>query len=69
MICGNCGCDDEFEFMIDPHGRDITQDESEFLPEVYITCRNCSTLHSLSDNAELKQPQSIKSAGTNKDGI
>lgn len=54
IICGNCGCNDDFEFKIDPEGHDITQTEPEFEPAVWISCRNCATLHDLSDNAELK---------------
>lgn len=53
MICGNCGCNDDFKFTIDPKGHDITKDVPEFEPAVYISCRNCGTLHDLSDNATL----------------
>lgn len=49
IICGNCGCNDMFQFEIDPKGHDITQDEVAFKPAVFITCGNCSTLHDLSD--------------------
>jgi hypothetical protein len=38
IICGNCGCNDEFIFEIDPEGHDVTQDTPEFKPAVYITC-------------------------------
>lgn len=53
IICGNCGCNDMFSFIIDPKGRDITIEEEAYLPEVFIICGNCSTLHSLTDNAIL----------------
>lgn len=44
IICGNCGCGDEFEFYIDPEGNDYG-DRQE--PSVSIVCKNCSTIHSL----------------------
>ena len=53
MICGNCGCNDEFEYETF-----YQPDDDDRLPDslrVTITCRNCSTIHSLEDNAkELK---------------
>jgi hypothetical protein len=49
IICGNCGCNDDFKFAIDSEGIDMGD---YFIPEVYIKCDNCSTSHSLSDNAE-----------------
>lgn len=49
IICGNCGCNDEFRFVIDPQGHDISDTETKFKPAVYITCNNCSTLHDLSE--------------------
>lgn len=53
MICGNCGCNDMFEFEIDPKGHDISDDEIKFEPAIRIKCKNCSTIHDLSNNAEL----------------
>lgn len=44
IICGNCGCNDEFTFHIDPKGNDYGD---RFEPSVVIVCHNCSTLHSL----------------------
>jgi hypothetical protein len=49
IICGNCGCNDEFEFHIDPKGHDVTLLEPEFKPAIFIVCNNCDTLHDLSD--------------------
>jgi len=49
IICGNCGCNDEFEWKIVDTGRDISEGEENYLSEVYITCKNCATLHSLSN--------------------
>jgi uncharacterized Zn finger protein len=49
VICGNCGCNDEFRFEIVPEGHDVTDTEPKFEPAVWIWCDNCSTLHNLSD--------------------
>lgn len=57
IICGNCGCNNEFKFEIDHQGRDVSDEETKFEPEVYISCGNCSTSHSLSDNAEMRERQ------------
>ncbi len=54
VICGNCGCNDEFEFQIDPKGHDVSGTETKFLPAVFIKCRNCSTIHDLSDTIQEK---------------
>ena len=51
IICGNCGCADMFEFSYEKDGRDYGDYN---LDEVYVYCKNCSTVHSLSDNAKLK---------------
>ena len=50
LICGNCGCPDEWKWQHVPKekvGDDVMQDE-----DVFLTCCNCSTLHSLNDNAK-----------------
>lgn len=52
VICGNCGCNDMFEYQIDPKGQDFGD---HFKPSVRITCRNCATIHSLEDNAKEKE--------------
>lgn len=46
IICGNCGCPDEFTFEIDEDGHDCG---GEYKPAVFITCHNCGSLHDLSD--------------------
>ena len=51
IICGNCGCSDEFEYkavdrLIDDEG-DLTDSV-----RVSIACKNCSTIHALEDNAK-----------------
>lgn len=53
IICGNCG-GTEFYFRIDPQGHDITKEEEEYEPAVFISCENCSTLHDLDDTVPMK---------------
>ena len=50
MICGNCGCNDDFEHEVKERLNDVTE---EMETEIIIWCRNCSTLHNLRDNSEL----------------
>ncbi len=47
LICGNCGCNDEWTWEHMPK-------EVAFLEvdDVYIRCNNCSALHSINDNAK-----------------
>jgi len=52
IICGNCGCSDEFIFYIDPKGNDYG---SYFTAAVRIVCNNCSTIHSLDDTVKEKE--------------
>ena len=47
IICGNCGCSDEFKFNIEKNGIDMTDTETKFFDAVHINCGNCGTLHSL----------------------
>ena len=50
IICGNCGCNDNFEY----NTRDALIDDEGKLSssvEVSIICLNCSTIHGLEDNA------------------
>lgn len=52
LICGNCGCNSEWEWKHVPKevaNGDVLVDE-----DVTLTCRNCATNHSLNDNAKLK---------------
>jgi uncharacterized Zn finger protein len=50
MICGNCGCNNDFEHRVKEELNDITD---EMQTTVYIFCRNCSTLHNLENNSKL----------------
>lgn len=52
VICGNCGCNDMFEYQIDPKGRDYGD---RFEPAVYLYCGNCATIHDLADNAKERE--------------
>jgi uncharacterized Zn finger protein len=38
MICGNCGCNSEFHHNVETEEGEIC---------VYITCKNCATIHNL----------------------
>lgn len=49
VICGNCGCNDEFKYNI---VTDFNDDLNKEYQRVTITCENCSTIHCLEDNAE-----------------
>lgn len=50
LICGNCGCNDMWEWR---HQEKVV-DEGEVISDedVSISCGNCITLHSLNDNAK-----------------
>jgi hypothetical protein len=58
VICGNCGClatnerPDDLFFQIHEKGHDYGDYQ---LPAVYITCRNCSTIHDLSETVKEKE--------------
>jgi hypothetical protein len=45
VICGNCGANDMFNWKIEPKGN--CDNEGREYPDVYISCDNCATLHSL----------------------
>ena len=54
LICGNCGCDDEFKWEYIPE--EVDDDGEVILDEnVYIICNNCATLHSINNNAIIKR--------------
>ncbi len=52
IICGNCGCNDDLTFEIDPKGHDVTQHTEKYEPAVFISCGNCATRHDLSTTIE-----------------
>lgn len=45
LICGNCGCNDMWEWEY--HKKEFGEDADC----VYLTCTNCSTLHDINDSA------------------
>lgn len=45
IICGNCGCNDEWTWKIKKD--DVDLDGENFEDDVYLTCGNCATIHSL----------------------
>jgi len=53
VICGNCGSNDDLEFEYQQHAGD--NGDGTFESDVCIKCKNCTTLHWLSDNAEQKE--------------
>lgn len=52
LICGNCGCNDEWEWEYKEEEKDV--EEIINPQDVRLWCRNCSTLHSLNDNAKIR---------------
>lgn len=57
VICGNCGCSDEWMLHIDRCGKDVSQTFPEFIDAAYMKCGNCGTLHDLSDNAKITKSE------------
>lgn len=55
IICGNCGCNDEFSFEIDPKGHDYSDEIIDFRPAVFIKCANCGSIHDLSTTINEKE--------------
>lgn len=54
VICGNCGCDDEFTWEFAPVPKELCGiDGCE--DDVYIKCKNCSTLHCPNHNATMNR--------------
>ena len=52
MICGICGCNEEFEFEINPTGN--CNNDGEEYPSVTIVCNNCSSITNLDELMEDK---------------
>ena len=49
IICGNCGCNNSFEY--DVISNNYTE-ERRYYYGVNITCNNCNTIHDLEDSAK-----------------
>lgn len=52
IICGNCGCNDMFDWRYEPKANDMG--DGTFQDGVYLSCNNCATIHDLDDNAAPK---------------
>lgn len=53
LICGNCGGADDFEWR---HiAKEAVDGETMQDEDVYISCRNCVTIHSLNTKAKRKE--------------
>lgn len=50
VICGNCGSNSDFEYKHGEHAEDAEETTMQY--ETTITCKNCSTIHWLNDNAK-----------------
>ena len=53
LICGNCGCNDEWEW--NHVQEEVDEGEIMVAEDVSIWCRNCITLHSLNSNAKIRK--------------
>lgn len=53
MICGFCGCNDEFEYKVTSEEDD--EDLSKDYYDVQIMCNNCSSLTSLDEMIDEKK--------------
>lgn len=54
IICGNCGSGEGFELELVPEEK-LENEEVVNRETAYLWCKNCRTLHDLSDSAELKE--------------
>ncbi len=55
IICGNCGSNYLFNYELQiPREEEKHNDNMQ--DDVWIKCRNCATVHVLSDNAKLFKP-------------
>lgn len=61
IICGNCGCNDMFEYEI-VKGADASEQDA-----VWLWCRNCGTLHNIGDNAKEHVERYIPKKGESRD--
>jgi len=50
IICGNCGSNDNFEYKHDEYPTNAEETKLQY--ETTLTCKNCSTIHWLNDNAK-----------------
>ena len=52
VICGNCGCNDEWELRVEREGNDVSNEYEEYEDSASMACGNCATIHALEDNAK-----------------
>lgn len=57
IICGNCGSNDDFKF--EPYIRRDSEDDINGVG-TFISCKNCTTLHDLEDNAVYSGPKRLE---------
>jgi hypothetical protein len=55
LICGNCGCNDLWEWEYVP--KEVCEGEIMTDENVSISCKNCITIHSLNDNAKKRDKE------------
>jgi hypothetical protein len=54
LICGNCGCNDDWSYSPVDEITDVPTQEKIREGDVFISCGNCATLHSLNETAKVK---------------
>ena len=52
LICGNCGCNDDWVWELQKEDRE--GENGKWEDSVYLWCRNCTSLHDLSNYAKQK---------------
>jgi hypothetical protein len=50
LICGNCGSNDQWEWKY--HEKEVCDGEVIADENVHLYCNNCSTIHTINDNAK-----------------
>lgn len=57
VICGDCGCNDEWELRILRDFDDVSGRLSRLEDAAHMVCGNCSTIHDLKDNVKTPAPE------------
>ena len=53
IICGNCGCNDEWTLLVDAFGDEVFDDYGDVIgrrPLISLSCGNCTTSHFLKED-------------------
>jgi len=66
VICGNCGCNDNFNYEIDPYGN--CDNEGNNYPSVSLNCGNCATMHFLGEDMGIPEDEKRKYRPERLDG-